>query len=148
MLFDDKELLWKESKDAANQARATLKTLCTTASNDVRPDTPDHFAELVYEFKKMSAGDLKSLVQEMSNKADCPKGKKFVTDALPACGSTGCVTLMTEIISGRGALKLTPMEEKNYFAGLAMTAHPTKEMVKAAADVVSNVPSHGNLLYI
>lgn len=125
------------------EARDTLKTLCTTAGNDVRPNTPENFAELVYEMKRMSAADLKTLAQEMSSKADCPKGKKFVIDALPVCGTTGCVTFMTELLGGRGAIQLTPMEQKSYFAGLAFTSHPTKEMVKAATGIVSTVPSNG-----
>uniref|UniRef100_A0A915L5G5 Vitellogenin domain-containing protein n=1 Tax=Romanomermis culicivorax TaxID=13658 RepID=A0A915L5G5_ROMCU len=145
LLYDDQNIPWRESKNGITTARETLQILCKTASNDVRPDTASHFVEFVHELKTTTLEDLRILAKETKNPpAQCKKFRQFVLDGIAQCGTTACVSLLTELLTKKSDYaSLSQMEEKFALGNLALTARPTKAMITSLTGVLENLPRNG-----
>lgn len=142
LYFDHKEHEHMESKQALGDARQNLKDLCKTSKDEVRPETPSLFNELVYNLRKLSLADLKTLYQEATASSECEFAKQSFLNALPMGGNTATVSMVADILKNHIA-KLTPMQKRVYFTSFALVPHVTKEMVVAVTPLIESVPKPG-----
>jgi len=144
LYFDHKENEETESKQALADARQNLKDLCTTSKEEVRPETPGIFNELVYNLRRLGSADLKTLYQEGTTASECEFGKQSLLNALPMCSNTACVSLIADILK-TNIDQLTGIQKRVYFTSFALVPQVTKEMIVAITPLVTSIPKEGLL---
>ena len=59
------------SRQAQQQAEETLRQLCRSTANDIRPETPKIFSALVSDMRRMDVSGLKSLLAKLQQTTIC-----------------------------------------------------------------------------
>ncbi|CAG5134992.1 unnamed protein product [Candidula unifasciata] len=123
-----------------------LKEICDQTHDDIRPETPRLFSELVQIIKILNKPDLERAHKLVKNKMICPKNGrtlKFFLDALPAAETAGAVSLMTTLVTGQqveGALA------KAWLASLPLIQGPTSSMIEDGLKLLQDPSSTDALL--
>nr|AGM37974.1 apolipophorin [Sinohyriopsis cumingii] len=111
-------------------AKNKLEEICKSTEQDIRSETPQDFAELVYIMKKMDKSSLRSLFTEIKEPFFCPNNadrtQKFFRDALPMLGTEGAIGLMQEMIRSN---EVSGVEAEMWLMSLAFIHHPTREIL-------------------
>ncbi|KAL3868012.1 hypothetical protein ACJMK2_040851 [Sinanodonta woodiana] len=111
-------------------AKNKLNDICKSTEHDIRSETPQDFAELVYIMKKMDKSSLRSLFTEIKEPLFCPNNaertQKFFRDALPMLGTEGAIGLMQEMIRSN---EVSGVEAEMWLMSLAFIHHPTREIL-------------------
>ncbi|XP_068726618.1 uncharacterized protein [Montipora capricornis] len=115
----------QSNEDGIRDAFYLVTRLSKDSHKNTKPDSAQHFSELVFSIRKLSTEAMEKLWQKVHQEED-PKMLEYFYDALPHCGTGGCAKVMSDAIRS----KLVSHERGNMFlAGLAMAANPTKETI-------------------
>merc|ERR1711971_62585 len=130
--FDsDKEM--KTRKDIERK----LLDICQFTKDDVRPETPRLFTDLVHLLRTVGTDTFEEIYRSVQSGALCSdnnqKVRKFFLDAIPMVGSDASLKLMTKLISNND---VTGLEADMWMTTLAFIQHPTKEMIKEVTPLV------------
>ncbi|XP_014669654.1 PREDICTED: apolipophorins-like [Priapulus caudatus] len=118
--------------DERNAARATraLADLCSLTQEDMRPEAPQKFSQLVYTMRQLSRGALSSLYVQIQSESVCAenkyRGRKFFLDALPLCATSGAIGVMVDIME---AGDLSTAENDAWLVGMALNTQTTTEQM-------------------
>ncbi|XP_041357420.1 apolipophorins-like [Gigantopelta aegis] len=114
-----------------------LNELCTIASNDIRPEVPRLFTELVYIMKEMDASSIMGVFSRIQSGSLCSsniqRARKFFLDAIPMAGTTDAVEIMKQMLTTN---MVTGVEVDMWLTSLAFIQHPTKEMLVAVKPLI------------
>ncbi|XP_071116773.1 uncharacterized protein [Haliotis cracherodii] len=119
-------------------AESKLREICQNTREDIRPDTPRLFSELVYIIKNLDVDNLRSVYQQVKSGATCTDNservKKFFLDTIPMASTRASVTFLKEILLKR---EVTGAQATMWITSLSLIHYPTLEMlqeVKALLD--------------
>jgi len=115
-----------EEAESELNAEFILRHICEQTSEDIRPDTPSAFTNLVHKLRKLDTGRLRTLYSDIVNNNFCPKAASFFRDAIPSIGTTASMTLMREMIVNN---VVTDTQASMWLTSLAFIREPTKEML-------------------
>ncbi|XP_059142810.1 uncharacterized protein LOC131930369 isoform X2 [Physella acuta] len=127
-----------QSNNARESAQQTLKEICDQTKDDLRPETPRLFSQLVKVMKALKSTELGDLHTQLKNKNLCPdngRAIKFFTDALPMTETSASVELMSNLIKAgdvKGVLA------KAWLASLALIQTPTSEMITSITPLLDD----------
>ncbi|GFO10950.1 apolipophorin short isoform [Plakobranchus ocellatus] len=112
------------------QVERILRKLCQSTEDDVRPETPQMFYELVSKMKLLDRIDL-SRVHHLLKTIDlCSTNTitlELFLDALPAVASRAALRLMTSLLTSGD---VTGARAKMWLTSLAFISAPTSSMLK------------------
>jgi len=117
-----------EEKDAQlGKAEETMRALCASVKeDDVRPETPRLFADLVRVMKTLDSTSLQRL--QASANSMCPQANKYFGDAVPNVGTTASLNLIRIMIDER---RVQESEAALWLSHLAFVPRPTRTMLSA-----------------
>jgi len=133
LLFDHSE---DKQGSSSSRAEETLREMC--ASDDVRPETPRLFSELVYRLRDLDYANLKSLHRKVHGGRVCDnadKASKFLHDAIPMVGSTASVLLIRDLV---GSGRVTGVEADMWLSSLPFISEATYQMVEALKSLMAS----------
>ncbi|KAK7501815.1 hypothetical protein BaRGS_00006901, partial [Batillaria attramentaria] len=128
----------EQSREARMEAEHMLRQLCRDTQDDIRPDTPRLFANLVSVMRKVDASGLKSLYSQLEQNTLCANNirtKKFFVDALPMVGTEATVSMMTQMLNSGD---VTGMEAEMWMTSLALLQNPTANMLANVKNLLKN----------
>lgn len=105
------------------EAEFLLNVLCHTARDEIKPDVPRLFTNLVYKLEKL---DLSQLILVSRKANNVCKDKKIFTDALAMVGTTQAIQFMKSLIESK---EISGSEVDFWLTNLAFLRQPTKEMI-------------------
>ncbi|KAL4608230.1 hypothetical protein GN956_G25229 [Arapaima gigas] len=114
---------------AGRPVGARIQSLSTLTLLRAQENVPqeDLFLHLVFQLRVLSHRQLQEFWQEASFK--CRNDWSPLLDALPACGSEACVSLMTELLL---RAELEPEQMSSFLSALAFISQPSATMVGSA----------------
>ncbi|XP_053327960.1 vitellogenin-like [Spea bombifrons] len=120
-------LMFEKENSSAHMKREedvseTIRNLCMALN--MNSETADHFMNLVFELRLLSADALLRLWQRSSFK--CRDNWQPLLDALPSCGTEACVNLMKEILLSK---ELEDEQTEAFLWSLAFIPEPTAGML-------------------
>ncbi|KAJ8356852.1 hypothetical protein SKAU_G00196460 [Synaphobranchus kaupii] len=111
------------SEQAPAESSDTVRKLCTIKGDHQKQAAL--FLRLVFQLRALSRDQLQELWQEASFK--CRDDWQPLLDALPACGSEPCVSIMTDLILG-GEVEEERMS--SFLSSFAFIPRPTPTMIR------------------
>ncbi|PFX28884.1 Apolipophorin [Stylophora pistillata] len=132
----------QSNQEAITDAFYWASRLSKESKQSTKPESAQHFSNLVFSIRKLSTPAMETLWQKIHNEED-PKMREYFYDALPHCGTGGCAKVMSNAIRK----KLVNHERGNMFlAGLAMAGNPTKETVEHVLELCEENPGRTAML--
>ncbi|XP_047445376.1 uncharacterized protein LOC125010660 [Mugil cephalus] len=100
----------------------TVRMLCSLTSDPQL--VSQEFLQLVFQVKDLTLSQLKTLWQEASFK--CRNDWQPLLDALPACGSENCITLLTDLMRNK---ELEEEQAHSFLTTMALIPHPSPQII-------------------
>ncbi|XP_062611985.1 uncharacterized protein LOC134273791, partial [Saccostrea cucullata] len=117
----------KTRKDIERQ----LVNICAQTTEDVRPETPRLFSDLVYIMRAADSQTLKDVYSNVQSGSLCSnnnqKVRKFFMDAIPMAGTSASVAMLSKMINDND---VTGIEADMWLTTLAFISSPTKDMIR------------------
>ncbi|XP_018586439.2 vitellogenin-like [Scleropages formosus] len=110
----------------------SVSTLTLLRAQDGAPQA-DLFLHLVFQLRVLSHRQLQQLWQEASFK--CRDDWQPLLDALPACGSEACVSVMTELLRSG---ELEPERVSSFLSAFAFVSRPSAAMVGSTTGLLQS----------
>ncbi|XP_067679783.1 uncharacterized protein [Haliotis asinina] len=121
------------------EAENKLQQICRDTTQDIRPDTPRLFSELVYILRNMDVSTLRSVYSQVKRGSLCSDNNertmKFFTDAIPMASTSAAVQFLTELLTRK---VVTGTQAEMWITSLALIHHPTLEMLEHVKDLVES----------
>ncbi|XP_046361600.2 uncharacterized protein LOC124138779 [Haliotis rufescens] len=121
------------------EAENKLQEICRDTREDVRPDTPRLFSELVYIIRNMDVTTLNGVYNQVKRGSLCSDNNertmKFFTDAIPMASTGAAVQFLTELLTGKD---VTGTQAEMWITSLALIHHPTLEMLENVKALVES----------
>ncbi|KAI8787576.1 apolipophorin [Biomphalaria glabrata] len=128
----------EQTQNKMESATQTLKEICEQTVEDLRPETPRMFSELVTVLRMLDSSNLKHLHRLLKDKKLCPENGrtiKFFLDALPMAETEGAVDLMTTLIINKDVEGLLA---KAWMTSLALIQNPSISMIESALGLLDS----------
>ncbi|KAL8574007.1 hypothetical protein ACOMHN_029454 [Nucella lapillus] len=131
LLYEHKQGM---EKGASNfmEVKSKLKQICDLTDEDIRPEVPRLFGELVHMMRNMDYSDLQDLNQQLERNRICAdnaqKASKFFQDALPMVGTGASLRLMTDVLVSED---VSDAQAMFWLTSLTFLSTPSKDMVSA-----------------
>lgn len=139
----------RSSGNVEDKIKTKLQDLCQISQDDVRPEQPQHFNELVREMKKADISTLNSVYKQVKNQRICrgnpEKIMKIFRDAIPMVGTSSSLQLISDLIWKR---EVTDTEKDMWLASLAFIQYPEKEMISAIQPLLDDKNVEGNTILL
>ncbi|XP_061171948.1 uncharacterized protein LOC133181472, partial [Saccostrea echinata] len=117
----------KTRKDIERQ----LVNICAQTTEDVRPETPRLFSDLVYTMRAADSQTLKDVYSNVQSGSLCSnnnqKVRKFFMDAIPMVGTSASVAMLSKMINDD---EVTGIEADMWLTTLAFIPSPSKDMIR------------------
>ncbi|XP_069118904.1 vitellogenin-like [Argopecten irradians] len=115
-----------------------LMDICRNTQQDIRPETPQFFSDLVYLMKTVDSQALRRVYQKLRTGSLCPNNikrvRKFFLDAIPMAGTSSSLSMLTELINND---EITGVEADMWLTTLSFIQHPTKDMLREVMPLLS-----------
>ncbi|XP_041360319.1 uncharacterized protein LOC121376501 [Gigantopelta aegis] len=112
-------------------ASQKLEDLCQASADDIRPEVPGMFSELVYIMREMDARSLDRLFEQVKRGDICRdntrRTRKFFVDAIPMVGTSASLRLMRQMILSQA---VDTNQANMWLTSLAFIQNPTREMLE------------------
>jgi hypothetical protein len=142
LTFDHSEFGVEQTENPQQGAQQSVEKLCQSSTDEVRPETPGLFAELVYNIRRLNEQQLKAVYDATKAAPACAKSPRFFLDALPMCGTEHCVGLMVQLITTNVVDQTAELE---WYTSLALVSRPNSNVLKAILPLMDRVPASGLL---
>ncbi|XP_056021701.1 uncharacterized protein LOC130054813 [Ostrea edulis] len=125
--YSDAASNMKTRKDIERQ----LVNICIQTKEDIRPETPRLFSDLVYIMRAADSQTLNDVYSNIQSGTLCSdnnqKVRKFFMDAVPMVGTSASVVMLTKMINDN---EVTGMEADMWLTTLAFIQSPSKDMIR------------------
>ncbi|XP_071088621.1 uncharacterized protein [Haliotis cracherodii] len=115
----------------ARDAESKLREICQNTREDIRPDTPRMFSELVNIVKEQNVDDLRRIYQQVKSGTICTDNnervKKFFLDSIPMASTSASVTFLKELLLNREVLGA---QATMWITSLSLINYPTLDMMR------------------
>ncbi|XP_037131472.1 uncharacterized protein LOC119136818 isoform X1 [Syngnathus acus] len=112
-----------------HQISQTMRMLCSVTS---RPqEVSQWFLQLTFQLRELTLPQLKTLWQEASFK--CRNDWQPLLDALPACGSENCITLLTDLMKEK---ELDDEQARSFLTAMALIPNPSPRIIHSLNTLV------------
>ncbi|XP_035276169.1 uncharacterized protein LOC118228818 isoform X3 [Anguilla anguilla] len=118
------------SKQTPAESSDTVRKLCALKGDHQKAAL---FLRLVFQLRALSRDQLQELWLEASFK--CRDDWQPLLDALPACGSEACISIMTDLILGG---EVEEERVSSFLSSFAFIPHPTPAMIRSISALLKS----------
>jgi hypothetical protein len=119
------------------QVMTTLREICGMVTDDIRPEVPSKFAELVHSLRHLPQASVARVWNSVSSGSVCSshKLKDILADALIMDSSEGSIRLLADLILKKS---VSPITTNYWLTMLAFANRPTQESIEAAIPLIES----------
>lgn len=128
-----------ESQMSESEVRGLLQEMCPLVTDDIRPEVPAKFAQLVQSLRRLPEASVARLWTSVKSICDSDKLRDLFADALIMDASEGSMKILTDLILKKS---VSPITSNYWLTMLAFVNRPTQESIMASIPLIeqSNPP--------
>ncbi|XP_041357850.1 apolipophorins-like [Gigantopelta aegis] len=137
LLFEHERLM--TSDDHRHSLISKLDEICTATAEDIRPEVPGIFAQLVSIMKNLDSETIRDVYSQILDKSICKENnrrtKQFFLDAIPMAGTASATRVLKEMIIGK---EVSDHVTKMWLMSLAFVQDPCYKVLMEAKVLLDN----------